>query len=47
VLSNAGDHVPEIPLLDIIGKAGIFAPLQYGPYELKLGITRPVPVTSH
>ena len=34
----AGDQVPVIPLVDINGKAGIVAPLQYGPTALKAGV---------
>ena len=31
VLLMAGDHVPEMPLVDVVGNAGITAPAQYGP----------------
>jgi hypothetical protein len=31
VLFKVGDHVPEIPLLEVVGKDGMEAPEQYGP----------------
>ena len=39
VLLIAGDHVPAIPFVDVIGKAGIDAPLQNGPTLLNTGVT--------
>lgn len=35
----AGLHVPVIPFMDVVGKAGIDAPAQYGPGTLKEGVT--------
>jgi hypothetical protein len=35
----AGDQVPEIPLLETFGNAGIAEPLQYGPTALNVGVT--------
>jgi hypothetical protein len=37
VLSIAGLHAPEIPFVDVVGRAGIVAPEQYGPTVLKVG----------
>jgi hypothetical protein len=43
VLLIAGDHVPEIPLVEVVGKAGMVAPEQYGPtcvnVVFKIGLT--------
>ena len=39
MLFNAGDHVPEIPLLDVVGKAAKVAPEQMGATAVKLGVT--------
>jgi hypothetical protein len=38
VLLIAGDHVPVNPLSELVGKAGIFAPLQKGPTAAKVGV---------
>ena len=38
VLLIAGFHVPVMPFVDVVGNAGILAPLQNGPMELKLGV---------
>ena len=38
VLSIAGDHVPGIPLFDVVGKALIVAPEQNGPTAENVGI---------
>jgi hypothetical protein len=35
----AGDHVPEIPLLETTGKAGMLTPVQYGPTAANVGVT--------
>ncbi len=35
----AGLHVPVIPLVDVVGNAGMEAPEQYGPTAEKVGIT--------
>lgn len=37
VLFRAGDQVPAIPLLEVVGKAGIVAPAQTGATWLKVG----------
>jgi len=39
VLLIAGDQVPVMPFVDVVGKAGIEAPLQYGPAAAKVGVT--------
>ena len=39
MLLIAGDQVPVMPLFDVVGKAGIVAPEQYGPTGLKVGVT--------
>ena len=39
MLLIAGFHVPVMPFVDVVGNAGILAPLQNGPTELKLGVT--------
>ena len=38
VLSIAGDHVPVIPLLDVVGREPIVAPKQNGPTDAKVGV---------
>jgi hypothetical protein len=38
VLLIAGDHVPVIPLFDVVGKALIVAPEQNGPTEANVGV---------
>ena len=38
VLSIAGDHVPVMPLFDIVGKALIVAPEQKGPTAENVGV---------
>ena len=35
----AGLHEPVIPFIDVVGKAGIEAPEQYGPMEENVGVT--------
>ena len=37
-LFNAGDQVPEIPLVEIVGKADNVCPLQIGLTEVKVGV---------
>lgn len=39
VLLIAGDHVPVIPFVDVVGNAGIAAPEQYGPTAANVGVT--------
>ena len=39
VLFKAGDHVPEIPLFDVVGNAAKVAPEQIGATEVKVGVT--------
>ena len=39
VLLIAGLHVPVMLFVDVVGRAGIEAPAQYGPAELKVGVT--------
>ena len=38
-LFNAGAHVPEIPLFDVVGKAATVAPEQIGATAVKVGVT--------
>ena len=38
MLSIAGAQVPEIAFCEVVGKAGIFAPLQNGPTAAKVGV---------
>ena len=35
----AGDQVPVMLLVDVVGNAGIVAPLQYGPNAANVGVT--------
>ena len=37
VLSNAGDHVPVMPLLEVVGNGVKVAPEQIGPTAVKVG----------
>ena len=39
MLFNAGDHVPDMPLLDVSGKAVKVAPEQIGATAVKVGVT--------
>ena len=39
VLSNAGDHVPVIPLVDVVGKAANASPLHIGLTAVNVGVT--------
>ncbi len=36
---NAGDHVPLIPLIEVVGKADKVAPEQMAATEAKVGVT--------
>jgi len=38
VLLSAGDHVPEIPLFDVVGNAVRVAPAQIGETAVKVGV---------
>jgi hypothetical protein len=38
VLLIDGDQLPAIPLFDVVGKAGIEAPKQYGPTVVNVGV---------
>ena len=38
MLTGIGDQLPEIPLLDVVGRGGIVAPLQYGPACVNVGV---------
>ena len=38
VLSIAGDHVPVMPLFDIVGNELIVAPEQNGPMDANVGV---------
>jgi hypothetical protein len=38
VLLIAGDQVPVMPFWELVGKAGIEAPTQYGPTAEKVGV---------
>ena len=42
VLFKAGDHVPEIPLFDVVGKAATVAPEQIGATAVKVGVVEPL-----
>jgi hypothetical protein len=39
VLFKAGDHVPVIPLLDVVGNADKAAPEQIGATAVNVGVT--------
>jgi len=39
VLLIAGFQVPVMPLVDVVGNAGIVAPLQNGPTAANVGVT--------
>jgi len=41
----AGDQVPVMPLIEVVGKAGMPIPAQYGPNEPKEGMVDGVIVT--
>ena len=42
---NAGDHVPVIPFVEVVGKAANVAPEQIGETEANVGV-RPKPLTT-
>ena len=46
VLFIAGDQVPEIPFIELVGSGGIVAPEQNGPKGTNVGGDGGVPVTS-
>ena len=39
MLSKAGDHVPVIPLVEVVGNADKVAPEQIGATALNVGVT--------
>jgi hypothetical protein len=39
VLFSAGDHVPVIPLFEVVGNAAKVAPEQMGATAVKVGVT--------
>jgi hypothetical protein len=39
VLFSAGDHVPEIPLFEVVGKAANVAPEHIGATAVNVGVT--------
>ena len=39
VLSSAGDHVPVIPLFDVVGNAASVDPEQIGATAVNVGVT--------
>ncbi len=39
VLFNAGDHVPVMPFVDVVGKAAKVAPEQIGATAVNVGVT--------
>jgi hypothetical protein len=39
VLFNAGDHVPEIPLVEVVGNEDNVAPEQIGATAVNVGVT--------
>ena len=45
VLLMGEDQVPLMPLLEVVGRAGMEAPLQYGPTAEKVGVVLGVMVT--
>ena len=38
VLSNAGDQLPVIPLVEVVGKVGAAAPLHIAGMAVKIGV---------
>ena len=46
VLFRAGDHVPEMPLVDIAGSAGITDPWQTGAIAVNSGVANGLMVTE-
>lgn len=47
VLLIAGDQLPSILFDDVVGKAGIVAPAQYGPTGLNVGVTGELTVIAN
>ena len=47
MLTNAGDHVPVMPLVDVNGNTGAVEPEQIGATAAKVGVTLGVTVTSN
>jgi hypothetical protein len=47
LLTNAGDHVPVIPLVDVNGNMGAAEPSHIGATAAKIGVTLGVTVTSN
>ena len=45
VLFNAGDQVPVIPLLDVVGSGASVVPVQIGATAVKIGVTDVFTVT--
>ena len=45
LLTVAGDQVPVIPLVDVVGNIGAVAPLHIGATGAKVGVTLGVTVT--
>ena len=45
VLSNAGDHVPFIPLVEAVGKGDNASPLQIGATAANVGVVAEFTVT--
>ncbi len=39
MLTVAGDQVPVIPLVEVVGKLGAGSPLQIGPITLNVGVS--------
>ena len=46
LLSVAGDHVPTMLFVDVVGKDGILVPLQYGPTWANVGVIFGLTVTT-
>ena len=47
LLTVAGDHVPDIPLMDVVGNTGAVAPEQNGAIAANVGIIVEVTVISN
>jgi hypothetical protein len=45
VLFIAGDHVPVMPLVDVVGNENV-VPKQYGPTWAKVGVVVPILLTT-
>ena len=46
LLSVAGDHVPTMLFVEVVGKDGILVPLQYGPTCANVGVMFGLTVTT-